>query len=612
MEKEKSAKNKGRAVRAYVFWLRTLYRESPAFVWLYLAEIPVTVGIFLAGAYLPSVLTADITAGEPVGRIVLNLAVLGGLLVFLQALRVWLHRTQEIRDDEIRLRHVSQMVKEVLNTEYKNVEKGDFQNRFMELTRLHLWNGNFSSKFMQALQTAGTAAAGLLLYTGMLSGLSLWLLAVILVCTAANYFVAIRCNRWESENRHKWWPLDLKMQYLSRNLGSYEAAKDVHLYHMAPWLKKLYDRTLKERLHFTFRMQANYYVMALAWGFTGLIWQGAAYGYLIWAVCAERILPSEFVLYIGLLLGFAQWCSAITRSVQSLHEQALYVEEHQSFMDKLKPEEEGDKEPLLLKKGHIPEICFRNVTFQYPGTDKPVIKNLNLTLKPGENLALVGLNGAGKTTFIKLLCGFYDPTQGEILIDGISRSRYTRESWMRCISGVFQDMGFFPVSLRDNLAPEGGADAGRMEECLKMADLAEKTASLPAGLETLFGVGIQEGAAEFSGGEGQRLMLARAFYKEAPLLVLDEPTAALDPLAESRLYERYRQFSENKTTVFISHRLASTRFCDRILLMENGEIAETGTHEELMRQQGSYARMYLLQSKYYQQEEAGLEGEMSL
>ena len=183
---------------------------------------------------------------------------------------------------------------------------------------------------------------------------------------------------------------------------------------------------------------------------------------------------------------------------------------------------------------------------------------------------------------------------------------------MRCISGVFQDMGFFPVSLRDNLAPEGGADAGRMEECLKMADLAEKTASLPAGLETLFGVGIQEGAAEFSGGEGQRLMLARAFYKDAPLLVLDEPTAALDPLAESRLYERYRQFSENKTTVFISHRLASTRFCDRILLMENGEIAETGTHEELMRQQGSYARMYLLQSKYYQQEEAGLEGEMSL
>ena len=200
MEKEKSAKNKGRAVRAYVFWLRTLYRESPAFVWLYLAEIPVTVGIFLAGAYLPSVLTADITAGEPVGRIVLNLAVLGGLLVFLQALRVWLHRTQEIRDDEIRLRHVSQMVKEVLNTEYKNVEKGDFQNRFMELTRLHLWNGNFSSKFMQALQTAGTAAAGLLLYTGMLSGLSLsvrrriilWLSAA----TAGKARTAINGGRW--------------------------------------------------------------------------------------------------------------------------------------------------------------------------------------------------------------------------------------------------------------------------------------------------------------------------------------------------------------------------------------------------------------------------------
>ena len=230
----------------------------------------------------------------------------------------------------------------------------------------------------------------------------------------------------------------------------------------------------------------------------------------------------------------------------------------------------------------------------------------------GENLALVGLNGAGKTTFIKLLCGFYDPTEGEILVDGVNRSRYTKESWIRCFSGVFQETGLFPLTLRENLMPEGKEDSRRVKECLELADLKEKLEKLPEGLDTLFGAGVLEGAADFSGGEVQKLMLARALYKQAPFLVLDEPTAALDPLAESELYEKYYRLSKEKTTVFISHRLASTRFCDRILLLENGKVTESGTHRELMEKQGSYAAMYRLQSKYYQQAEAGLEGDMEL
>ena len=381
-----------------------------------------------------------------------------------------------------------------------------------------------------------------------------------------------------------------------------------------------------------------------------MVWEGAAYLYLIYLVCEGRLDAAGFVLYIGVVRGFAGWCGSIVQAIRQLHEKASYVEEQRHFFDKLQRGREKEKEGLVLAAGHVPEISFEHVTFRYDGSQTPVLKDLNLTLKPGENLALVGLNGAGKTTFIKLLCGFYDPTEGKILIDGVDRSRYSKDSWLKYFSGVFQDAELFPMSLEENLAlgtaPDSGEGSGEekaagrkagaepkqhnaqrrqeqhndqenhgthMDACLKMADLEDKIKKLPQGLKTMFGKESYEDAADFSGGEMQKLMLARALYKEAPLLVLDEPTAALDPLMESELYQKYRRFSEHRTTVFISHRLASTRFCDRILLMEDGGVAESGTHEELLERDGKYAWMFRLQSKYYQkkeaQKEAGLEGE---
>ena len=419
---------------------------------------------------------------------------------------------------------------------------------------------------------------------------------------------------------------------------------------MPAWLRKMFNRELKQRLHYTVRQQGNYFLEGAVNGFSQMVWEGAAYLYLIYLVCEGRLDAAGFVLYIGVVRGFAGWCGSIVQAIRLLHEKASYVEEQRHFFDKLQRGREK-KEGLVLAAGHVPEISFEHVTFRYDGSQTPVLKDLNLTLKPGENLALVGLNGAGKTTFIKLLCGFYDPTEGKILIDGVDRSRYSKDSWLKYFSGVFQDAELFPMSLEENLAlgaaPDSGEGSGEekaagrkagaepkqhnaqsrrqeqhndqenhgthMDACLKMADLEDKIKKLPQGLKTMFGKESYEDAADFSGGEMQKLMLARALYKEAPLLVLDEPTAALDPLMESELYQKYRRFSEHKTTVFISHRLASTRFCDRILLMEDGGVAESGTHEELLERDGKYAWMFRLQSKYYQkkeaQKEAGLEGE---
>lgn len=599
--------------RNLLYWLKVLYRESPGFVWLYLAGIGAAVGVSWLGVYMPSVLVTDITRGESLEKIFYDLAFLGGGLLVLHLLINWMERTKQILEVRISLRQTLRIAEISLNVDYDNVEKSDFPNRFWQLVNRHLWSGEYAGGFLQAFAAAATAIIGMALYIGMLSGLSLWILLVVIGGTAVNYWVGIRCNKWDAANRHKWLTLDYKMVYLSRSTSSYEAAKDVHLYWMPPWLRKLFNQELNQRLKYTVRQQANYFLGGTVNGFCQMIWEGTAYIYLIYLVCRGELDAGGFVFYFGIITGFASWCSSVVYGMKGLHEEASYVEEERQFLSRLQKSSGGGKEKLILQKGHVPEISFVNVSFQYEGAEAPVLRNFNLTLRPGENIALVGLNGAGKTTFIKLLCGFYDPTEGRILIDGRDRSRYDRESWLNCFSGVFQDGELFPLSLEENLVLGGKKEEGRLRESLKMADLEEKISRLPGGLKTLFGKGCYEDAVEFSGGELQKMMLARALYKQAPILVLDEPTAALDPLMESQLYQKYRSFSRGRTTVFISHRLASTRFCDRIVLIEEGTAAETGTHEELLARDGRYAWMFGLQSRYYrkkeEQREAGLEGE---
>lgn len=600
-----------------LYWLKSLYREAPGLVWLYGAAVAASVALSLLGVYMPSVLVADITRGDKVEKILLDLAVLGGGLVLLYLFSCWAERTKPLLSSRMEHRQALRLARLSLDADYGAIERADFPTMYWNLLDRHMWQGEYSSRFLGAFASSAAAVIGMILYVGMLSGLSLWILLLVIGGTAVNYWVGIRCNKWDAANRHKWMSLDQRMFYLSRSTSTYEASKDVHVYGMPSWLRQKFDSELKQRLKYTARMQANYYLESAAGGLTQMIWEGAAYLYLIYLVCEGRLDAAGFVLYFGVITGFASWCRSIVSGMRELHKSASYVEEERSFAERLQKGGDEEKEDLVLPEGHVPEITFDNVTFWYPGADEPTIKNLSLRLGPGENIALVGLNGAGKTTFVKLLCGFYDPTEGRILVDGVDRSGYSKGSWLKFFSGVFQDAELLPLSLRENLTLGETVSEEQIQESLRMADLDEKVQKLTGkfsdGMDVMFGKGSYEDAVDLSGGEKQKLMLARALCKQAPLLVLDEPTAALDPLVESQLYERYRKFSEGRTTVFISHRLASTRFCDRILLMEDGEAVETGTHEELLAADGKYAWMFQVQSRYYQkkeaQREAGLEGE---
>jgi ATP-binding cassette subfamily B protein len=309
----------------------------------------------------------------------------------------------------------------------------------------------------------------------------------------------------------------------------------------------------------------------------------------------------QFVLLFAAIGGFSGWVIGLLNEYSTLQRHSFdfcRLREFLEFPDMTK--RTGGKK-ITTTPGKTHRFDFNNVSFRYPGAAQDTLKDINLTINKGEKLAVVGLNGAGKTTLIMLLCGFFDPTGGVLHIDGKDVRLYNREQYTSIFTAVFQEFNILPVSIAENVAQAGMKEINRerLWYCLELAGLSEKIKTL--GIETLMRKDINDEAAELSGGETQRLMLARALYKDSSVLILDEPTAALDPIAESRLYEQYNVLSSGKTSIFISHRLASTRFCDRIIFMDNHTIAEYGTHDELMAAGGKYAKLYEIQSRYYKE-----------
>ena len=247
------------------------------------------------------------------------------------------------------------------------------------------------------------------------------------------------------------------------------------------------------------------------------------------------------------------------------------------------------------------DIEFKNVSFQYAGSDTYALKNLNLNLKVGERLAVVGMNGSGKTTFIKLLCRLYDPTEGEILMNDFNIRKYDYRQYLDIFSVVFQDYNLLAVPLGNNVASAATWDSEKAERLLREVGFGERYEEMPKKLETPLYKNFDEDGVNISGGDAQKIALARALYKDAPFIILDEPTAALDPIAEAEIYSKFDGIVGDKTAIYISHRLSSCRFCDKIAVFDKGEIVQTGTHEELLSdEKGKYYELWHAQAQYYQ------------
>lgn len=353
---------------------------------------------------------------------------------------------------------------------------------------------------------------------------------------------------------------------------------------------------------------------------------GLTYFYLASMFLAGTIEVADFVFLLGITRGISGWLMDIITEVAAIQKDMAPLNDMREFLeceDTLK-RSEGAPVPSWY------DIEFKDVWFKYPGSENWVIKGLNFHIKEGEKLAIVGLNGAGKTTIVGLIVGFFHPDKGEILIGGMNAGKMNIYDRYALFSAVFQDVHIFPDTVANivmgsdyaqlDLMQSTGLESAsnhnvsaaksktrrkRIEGALEKAGLTQTVKALPHGIDTYLGKMSREGAVDLSGGQNQRLVLARAIYRDAPITVLDEPTAALDPIAESEIYESYNEMVQDKTAVFISHRLASTRFCDKILLIEDGQIIEQGNHEQLIKLGGKYKEMFDIQAYYYQDDLGG-------
>lgn len=489
-----------------------------------------------------------------------------------------------------------------MDTDYENIESAEGRikrERCKAFTQYG--NGSGGSAFLTTVISLCVNVCGIFTYTAILSTLSVWLVLFLIAVSVASFLVL----RWNNFRIYRFSQEDMslrhRLNYLTRTSHNYAAGKDIRLYHIAHWFRALFGK-LGDAYAALFRRWLRQETMADGLiAFFVLLRDSAAYAVLIAQVLKGRISPSDFVFYFGLVTGFSGWTLGLAEQVNALHMSSLECNDYRAFLEQPDRLRREGGAPLPESDTLPCEIAFDHVNFSYAGSERPTLQDLSFRVRPGEKIALVGLNGAGKTTCMKLLCGLYRPSAGEIRINGARSTDFDRDAYYQLFTAVFQDVNFLPVSVAQNVAlcVAEKMDETKVEHCVAQAGLAERIAQLPEGLRTMMDKQVNENAADFSGGERQRLLLARALYKDAPVIILDEPTAALDPIAENEMYLQYSELTKGRTSFYISHRLSSTRFCDRILFLEDGQIVEEGTHDALMAKKGNYYRLYELQSQYY-------------
>ena len=393
--------------------------------------------------------------------------------------------------------------------------------------------------------------------------------------------------------------MNIISEHFLNYIEHYGAGKDIRLYDMGEFLGSSY---LELNRDYCERGQKNSYIQA-AWTLpaailnTGL--KSGIYAVLIYAALQGGITAGSIAKYAACIMMLAQNLTGVAQTVQSALDNNHYLRRYFSYFDIPNKMYQGS---LTVEKRDDNEyyVEFRNVSFRYPNTKAYALSNVSLKFRIGEKLAIVGMNGSGKTTFIKLLCRLYDPTEGEILLNGVNIQKYDYDEYMSIFSVVFQDFGLFAFRLGEVVACNKNFDEDKVRECLKKANFGSRFDEMPENVLTYLYKEYDQAGIEISGGEAQKIALARALCKDSPFILLDEPTAALDPVSEYEVYSNFSTISGDKTTVYISHRLASCRFCDEIVVFDQGRIVQHGAHEELLCDEGGkYYELWHAQAQYY-------------
>lgn len=392
-----------------------------------------------------------------------------------------------------------------------------------------------------------------------------------------------------------------KIGYMDNVFTDFFNAKDIRIYELKDWLSVKLMKVNEKKQSIVDKSRDLWRNNALFANMIALFRSVVVFVLLGYSVIYRDMSVGDFTLYYGCMFTFSSVMLEALIKFSEFKQRSREVSDYRCFMD---IPDTSTEDLIDVPKAKEYEIKFVNVSFKYPGQDLYTLKNFNLTLNPNKSLAIVGLNGAGKTTVVKLMLRLYKIEEGEILLNGVNINKYSIKSYHDLFSPVFQDIEIFAFPILENVSMDisGSTDGNRVEKCISFAGLGEKINNLNKGIHTEMLKVISEDGVDFSGGERQKLAFARALYKNSPCMIFDEPSAALDPIAENKMFESFNNISDGKTALYITHRLSSVRFCDSIALISDGTVAEYGTHQQLIEKDGIYADMYKLQSEYYSDE----------
>ena len=578
----------------------------------------------VAGEYLFILLTwviiDGITEGKDLRELLIATAVSAGFGFATQIAMQFVTRRESCHAATHDMRLQSMLNEKLMNMDYVHLEDSDMQNRYNRcLNDLFGWYGlSYVSSVIgetavdifriiigaALIIPSVVSSSGRVGFAGFITS-PLGFLCAVFVVVVSEFIRNLYFNRkifqtYEDVRRDKRHLLSNRTHstYMNYVVNNYRSGKEIRLYAEQELILGEMQRCTEEDHKLWLKAFFKCHKYGIGFEIMNLISRSVMYGYAILRAIYGALSAGEVIAFVML---FKRILSGITGFSNELTSYRIASENCKDVFDFLDIPDEKYQGTIPTEKrdDNEYEFEFKHVYFKYPGSEQYVLKDINLKWRIGEKMALVGKNGCGKSTLVKLLCRLYDPTQGEITLNGIDIRKYNYEEYMALFSVVFQDSKLFSFSIAENVAASTEFDAEHVENCVCRSGLSERYNSLPDGINTYLYKDFDEHGVEISGGEMQKLCLARAIYKGAPFIVLDEPTAALDPISEHDIYTKFNEIVETRTAVYISHRLSSCRFCDEITVMEEGRIAQKGSHQDLLDMGGVYKSLWTAQAEYY-------------
>lgn len=585
---------------------RLAWSISPAYILVLLLSALLSGGQVLINVIMPKFLIDELTGHQAPDMLLLygGIVVVGNVLIALinNLTKRYLEAKEAYMAEMMQFR----MGEKIMNVEYPVLETPHYLD-LKERAMFAIRNQSAMEGFIANTATLLNQAVTLVGLVVVMLTLSPVVAILLLLLAALNVYSNARFLRKQWEAMQRIIPHNRRYGYYIGLCYDEEMQKDIRLYDMADMLigkVDQYNRQMNEEFDAMFMQQGRFLGFARA---LGDIQAALAYAYVGLRVFTDGLGPrigiGSFTMYVSAAISFAKASAALGDSVVTMTQLLSYLDPFVAFMELPDEKALGGTAPMA---DTIESIRFENVSFAYPGSDRLVLENVSFAVDKGEKISIVGLNGAGKSTLVKLLCRLYRPTSGVIYVNGRDIFDYEHTGYMARVAAVFQDFKLFAFTVDENVTGKAlDADPEGTRKVLEQVGFLDKLNTLPEGTHTLLGKGYNEDGTEFSGGEQQKVAIARALYKGAPLVILDEPTSALDPLAEAEIYEHFNALIGDKTALYISHRMSSSVFCDRILILDGGTVSDFDTHANLMRKtEGLYYKLFMSQADNYRLEQA--------